>query len=233
MPHEGPIRHWRVDLHLHTDRSTDCNTSFEGLIRQARARALDCLAITDHDRIDGALEFQRLAPFPVIVGEEVKTLEGEIIGLFLREWIPPRLSPEETVDRIKAQGGVVYVPHPFDRVRRSPLKTAALERIVDRVDAIEVINSRNHFRADNDRAAAFAQQHGLLAGAGSDAHTLHELGHAYVEIEPFGGPEEFLTNLRTARVGGGPSLPFVHLISSWHKFRKRRLPRPLGGTDPL
>ncbi|HUE75760.1 MAG TPA: PHP-associated domain-containing protein [Chloroflexota bacterium] len=215
-------------MHVHTFWSTDCNTSYQGLIDRASARSLDCLAITDHDRIEGALEFKERAPFPVIVGEEIKTSEGEIIGLFLREWIPPRLTPEETVTRIHDQGGIVYVPHPFDRVRRSPIRPEALDRIVEQVDVLEVINSRNHFRADNLRAEEYAHQHSILRGAGSDAHSLHELGHATVTLEPFGSAGEFLQSLKGATIEGGPSLPFVHLISSWHKFRKRRLPRLLG-----
>jgi len=220
-------RRWRLDMHVHTFRSPDCNSSYEKLIARARTLDIDCLAITDHDRMRGALEMQTLGELPIIVGEEIKTREGEIIGLFLKEWIPPRLTPEETVRLIREQGGIVYIPHPFDRLRRSPLRPEALDRIADLVDAIEVINSRNHFREDNWRAEEFAARHGLLRGAGSDAHSLYELGHALVELDPFDDRDSFLRSLEGATVSGVPSLPIVHVVSSWHKFRKGRLAKLL------
>src|SRR5206468_3714742 len=141
-----------------------------------RRRGLDVLTITDHNRIEGALELAELAPFKVIVGEEVRTREGEIIGLFIEEFIPPHLSPEETIHEIKRQGGVVYVPHPFDRVRRSVIKRDALFRVAPLVDALEVLNARCHISSDNAAAVAFAVERGLLQGAGSDAHTAFEVG---------------------------------------------------------
>jgi predicted metal-dependent phosphoesterase TrpH len=210
----------KIDLHVHTTYSGDCLTSFEAIIEVCRRRGLS-VAITDHNRIEGALAFREVAPFPVIVGEEVQTLEGEIIGLFLEEGIPRDLSPEETIARIKEQGGLVYIPHPMDRVRRSVLRREALERITDQVDAIEVFNARVTFPADNEAARRFAQEHGLPQGAGSDAHTPWEIGRAYVEMEPFNDPQEFLRHLAQGRVVGRLSNPLVHLVTTWAKLYKR------------
>jgi predicted metal-dependent phosphoesterase TrpH len=210
----------KIDLHVHTTYSGDCLTSFEAIIEVCRRRGLS-VAITDHNRIEGALAFREVAPFPVIVGEEVQTLEGEIIGLFLEEGIPRDLSPEETIARIKEQGGLVYIPHPMDRVRRSVLRREALERITDQVDAIEVFNARVTFPADNEEAQRFAQEHGLPQGGGSDAHTPWEIGRAYVEMEPFNDPQEFLRHLAQGRVVGRLSNPLVHLATTWAKLYRR------------
>jgi predicted metal-dependent phosphoesterase TrpH len=210
----------KIDLHVHTTYSGDCLTSFEAIIEVCRRRGLS-VAITDHNRIEGALAFREVAPFPVIVGEEVQTLEGEIIGLFLEEGIPRDLTPEETVARIKEQGGLVYIPHPMDRVRRSVLRREALERITDQVDTIEVFNARVTFPADNEAARRFAQEHGLPQGAGSDAHTPWEIGQAYVEMEPFNDPQEFLRHLAQGRVVGRLSNPLVHLATTWAKLYRR------------
>ncbi|HID86936.1 MAG TPA: PHP domain-containing protein [Anaerolineae bacterium] len=211
----------RIDLHVHTRYSGDCLTSFQAIIEACRRRGLGGVAITDHNRLEGALAFREVAPFPVIVGEEVDTSEGEIIGLFLKEEIPRGLTPEETVTRIKEQGGLVYIPHPMDRVRRSALRRGALERILDQVDAIEVFNARVTFPADNEEARRYAQEHGLPQGAGSDAHTPGEIGRAYVEMEPFNDPEEFLRHLAQGRVVGRLSSPLVHLASTRAKLYRR------------
>ncbi len=214
----------RVDLHCHTHRSPDSNNSYRALIAACRRRNVDVLAITDHNRIEGALQFAEQAPFQVIVGEEVRTTEGEIIGLFLREFIPPRLSPEETIHEIRRQGGVVYVPHPLDRIRRSVIKRAALDRVAGLLDAVEVLNARCHIAADNAAAAAFADEHALLKGAGSDAHIAFEVGRAGVEMPPFADAASFKQSLKRAVVFGSPSTPLVHLASALTKYRKKYLP---------
>lgn len=224
MAESQPSRRVRVDLHCHTHRSHDCGTSYQTLIRACRRKGIDVLAITDHNRIEGALELAELAPFPVIVGEEVKTTEGEIIGLFLREFIPPRLSPEETIAEIRRQGGVVYVPHPFDRIRRSVIRASALERVAGQVDALEALNARCHSAAENAAALRFAQERRLLIGAGSDAHTGFEVGRAGVEMPEFSDASSFKRALADATVFGRPSSPIVHLASSFAKYRKRYLP---------
>jgi predicted metal-dependent phosphoesterase TrpH len=215
----------RVDLHCHTHRSSDCQTSYRALLAACQRRGIDALAVTDHNRIEGALELadQKL-PIRIIVGEEIKTTEGEIIGLFMRAFVPPRLSPEETIDEIKRQGGVVYVPHPFDAVRRSVIWREALERIAGQVDVIEVLNARLHSTERNQLADRFAAERGLLRGAGSDAHTALEVGRAGVEMPPFDDAASFKAALRQATVFGRPSHPAVHLASTFAKIRKKYLP---------
>lgn len=194
--------------------------SFETIIQACRVRGIDAVAITDHNVIDGALAFREIAPFPVIVGEEIKTTAGEIMGFFLEEWIPPHLSPEETVARIRAQGGLIGVSHPCDRVRRSVLKKGAFQHILPELDVIEVFNSRVLFPGDNERARKLALEHGLLQVAGSDAHTRYEVGRAYVEMKPFSDGEEFKNNLANGRIVGRVTNPLIHILTTWAKVRK-------------
>jgi len=211
----------KVDLHVHTCYSPDSLTSLENVITMSVRRGLGALAITDHNSIEGALVLRGMAPFPIVVGEEIDTSEGEITGLFLEEPIPRGLTPAETVARIKEQGGLVYVPHPFDLQRRHRLRESALRSILDDVDIFEVLNARVLWPAHNARARRFAQTHGLLMGAGSDAHTPLEIGRAYVEMAPFTNRDSFLDSLAAARVRGMLSGPHVHLFSTWAKAAKR------------
>lgn len=215
------IKHIKVDLHVHTCYSHDCLLSLDDLVAAAVRRGLGALAVLDHNEIEGALALREKAPFPVIVGEEVYTTEGEVAGLFLQERIPPALSLEQAVVRIKDQGGLLYIPHPFDRYRSSALGEPALLRILDQVDAIEVLNARALYHADNEKAMQFAESHGIPGGAGSDGHTTREIGQAYVEMEPFADKDDFLRSLSQAQVGGGISSPHVHLYTTWAKVRKR------------
>jgi predicted metal-dependent phosphoesterase TrpH len=210
----------KADLHLHTNASPDSMVTPLALVKRCQKKGINCIAVTDHNTMDGVGAVQRIASFRVIAGEEVKTSEGEIIGYFLGEVIPPRLSPEETVARIKAQGGLVAVPHPFDRLRREPLREAALMRVLPQVDIIEALNARVTVSDDNRRAASFADEHGLACSAGSDAHSLMEVGTAYVEMPEFDSPEQFLASLREGTLCGGRSVPLVHLISTWAKARR-------------
>jgi len=212
----------RVDLHVHTCYSSDSLTSLKEVIEVSLRRGLGALAITDHDTISGALALQRMAPFTVIIGEEISTSEGEIIGLFLQEHIPPGLTAAQTVAHIKEQGGLVYIPHPFDAFRGSGVSETVLLSILEQIDAIEVLNARVMWPAYNTRAMNFAQDHGLLSGAGSDAHAPFEIGRAYVEMEPFTDKDSFLRNLAGAHICGGLSWPHVHLLSTWAKMHKRR-----------
>jgi predicted metal-dependent phosphoesterase TrpH len=215
----------RADLHSHTHWSSDCSTPYKAIVAACQRRGIDVLAITDHNRIEGALELaEQKLPIQIVVGEEVRTTEGEIIGLFLRDWIPPRLSPEETIAEIKRQGGVVYVPHPFDAIRRGVILPQTLERIASSIDAVEVLNARLHAMERNQRAVQFADERKLLKGAGSDAHTAYEIGRAGVEMPAFTDAASFKEALRRATVFGRPSHPIVHAASSWAKVRKRYLP---------
>ena len=218
----------RADLHMHTVYSSDCDTPPERLVRRCREVGLDCIAITDHNTIRGALEVRKLADFPVIVGEEVMSSEGDIIGLFLEEEIPKGLSPLETVRRIKEQGGLVMVPHPFDTIRRGPLSPAGLAEIMPHVDMTEVLNARTILPGDLGRCRRLASEARITPVAVSDAHTTAELGSAYIEIDGFdGSPDSFKSAVQQARIFGHRSNPLVHMITAYVKVKKRLLRRAL------
>lgn len=210
---------------MHTHHSKDCVIPTAEVLRLCRARGMDGIAITDHNTLAGGLEAVAIAPpgLLVIPGEEIKSSEGEIIGLYLSEEIPAGLTPEETAGRIREQGGVVIVPHPFDPLRKSPLRTPALERLVaaGMVDAIEVLNARMALRSHNLRGAEFAARHGLPGTAGSDGHSRQEYAHAWIEVAPFATRDEFVANLPGATIGGDLSPFFVHFFSVIAKRRKR------------
>ncbi|MBI4332153.1 MAG: PHP domain-containing protein [Chloroflexi bacterium] len=207
----------KADLHLHTAHSLDCTVPLEEVIESCLKKGINCLAVTDHGNITGALKMKRIAPFKVIVGEEILTKEGEVIGFFLQEGIPSGLPLEETIDRIKAQGGLVNVPHPLDRFRLSAIRPAALHRIASQIDIIEAFNSRTPLYRDSERASVFAHRHGLPVCAGSDAHTPQEIGNAYMEIPDFSTPEEFLQSLRLGKLHGERSSFAVHIASTWSR----------------
>jgi predicted metal-dependent phosphoesterase TrpH len=193
----------RVDLHSHTMWSGDSTTTPDELELAVRETGIDVLCVTDHNAIKGAVALIDRLPCRVVVGEELRTHAGELIGLFLTEHVPFGIAPREAAKRIRDQGGIVYVPHPFDPLRNN-LSRAALDDLVDQglVDAIEVFNAKTSLRSLNAQARAYADDHGLAAGAGSDAHVPDALGAAYVEMDDFDGPSAFLASLRTANVIG-------------------------------
>ena len=197
-----------VDLHMHTDHSGDCATPVEVLLQTAREQGLGAIAVTDHNEVAGALEAQALSAdygVKVIVAEEVKTAsQGEVIGLFLTEKIPRGMTMAETVAEIRRQGGLVYVPHPFDRMHAVPDYEHLLD-IVEDVDAIEVYNPRVAIGSFNEEAARFAAKYRIPAGAGSDAHVTQGLGSVRVRMRDFHGPEEFMESLRDADILTKPS----------------------------
>jgi hypothetical protein len=192
----------RCDLHVHTFYSHDSLLKPEPLVAACLRQGINCVAITDHNEIDGARLVRRLAPFLVIVGEEIKSTEGEITGLFLKQRIPPNLTPEETIRRIRAQGGLVSIPHPFDPAVPVRLRRAALLRVLPWVDILEGWNSRTLFRGADRRAREFAARHGIAVGAGSDAHNRFEIGRAYVEMQPFRTKTQFLRSLAQGTLHG-------------------------------
>lgn len=211
---------WAVDLHLHTSASHDCLCPPAAVVRRARRAGLDRIAVTDHDRIEGALEARDLDPELVIVAEEVRTAEGiDLIGLFLSRHVAPGAPLEEVAEAIRSQGGIVYLPHPFDRFRG--VDPEALERLAAVVDAVEGFNARVHTRSRNERARRWAAERDLPLGAGSDAHTLAEIGRGRVRLPPFGDGPGLLASLRRGRIEGRASGPWVHLASTWAKLRKR------------
>lgn len=212
----------RLDMHSHTHVSHDCLCPLERVLETARARGIDRLVVTDHNEIRGAQELHRIDPERVLVGEEVKTAEGaDVIGILLEEKIPRGTPARETCERIREQGGVVYLPHPFD-VRRAG-GGALLERIADLVDVVEAHNARTWRRSVNLRGEAWARANGKLLGAGSDSHTLAEMGRAYVEVPPFEPTRDsLLAALAAGRVAArGVSGPYYSLFSTWAKVRKR------------
>lgn len=212
----------RVDLHSHTHFSRDGLTSPEDYVVRAVDARLDVAAVTDHNNIEGAMEVAKIAPFRVIISEEIKSLEGEIIGLFLKEPVKKGMTPEDTVRAIKEQGGIVVVPHPFDRFRKgSALGQEALVRIVEQVDLVEVFNARTVLRSDNSRAARFARNYGKLRSAGSDSHSPKEIGSVIVDMPDFDGPETFLAAVRQANFDVRYSSVFVHLLSTYAKLKWR------------
>lgn len=191
-----------------------------------RQRGLDKVAITDHNTIAGALALREMAPELVIVGEEIRTSAGELIAYFLEEEVPRGLSPQETIARIRAQEGVVAVPHPLDCLRREAMRRAHLLEIIEQVDALEAFNARTTFPADNRRAEALARQRGLLVTAGSDAHSIYEIGRAYIEMPPFNSKEEFMQGLAQGQIVGRLSAPWIHFTSLYAKLWKLLLARP-------
>ena len=200
----------KIDLHTHTFCSKDSCNQYDRIIDAVQRAGLDGIAVTDHNEFRGARELQQRAPFIVIPGEEIKTSAGEIIGLFLREWISPGLEPLETVQRIHDQGGLAYVPHPFDEIRGSRLQRWALDLVSPHIDILEVFNARNALPRYNRRALEYAERHRLLGGAGSDTHTYGEYGRAYVDVPPFGTATEFLAAMRRGTWHGKLSSPLVH-----------------------
>jgi predicted metal-dependent phosphoesterase TrpH len=184
------------------------------------------LAIADHATTEGALALQKIAPFAVIVAEEVLTPFGEIMGMFLRETIPSPLSVEETVARIKGQGGLVCIPHPFDRLRGgSALNDSKLLEIIEQVDVIEVFNARTLMPGSIGRSRRLALEHGKPGSAGSDAHTPAEIGNAYVEMDEFRTTAEFLKSLAVGRVVGWHANPLGRISSTIAKVSRRRASR--------
>ncbi len=211
-------------MHMHTRRSADSLNDPLAVVRSALARGVDRVCITDHNEIAAALELKARFPAHVIVGEEVKTAEKvDIIGLYIGERIPKGTPARETCERIRAQGGIVYVPHPYAPGKGG--NGAILDVIEDLVDAVEGFNGRIHRAELNERAVAWARARDLPLGAGSDAHALFEVGRTYVEVPVFEDtPAGLLAALRQGTLHGFQSSPAVHLVSTWAKVRKRVLP---------
>lgn len=216
-------------MHTHTEFSPDSRTPLERHARAAVAAGLGAICITDHNTIEGALrlrelqqewtrdtdpERERLAALRVVVGEEIYSLDGEIVGLFLQETVPPHLPAAETMDRIHAQGGLVYIPHPFSRNRLRHMKLEQLRALIERIDAVEIFNARELAASSNAKALAFAVAHAKPGGVGSDSHRAWELGRAYVEIADFTTPQELLEALRQGTVTGKLSGMAMH-VRTW------------------
>ena len=187
----------RVDLHLHSHYSHDGKSPLDDLIARARECRLDRIALTDHNTIEGALALVRIAPELAIAGEEIKTLEGEVIGLFITRRVAPFLAPEEAMDLIHGMGGLTYIPHPLDRHRANFLP----ERVVNLANRIDIIETYNPWAdpSANRAAAQLAEELGKVAATGSDSHSADELGRSWMEMDEYSGVEDFLEKLRYAR----------------------------------
>jgi predicted metal-dependent phosphoesterase TrpH len=212
---------WQVELHSHTLWSKDCVVNFETIIRLCAQRGVDRIAITDHNTADGAIAIQKLAPDLVIVGEEIMTDRGEILGYFMQESIPEGLTPDETIRRLRDQGAAISVSHPFDRLRQGAWHEEDLLKIIDKVDAIEVFNSRCVFPEDNVKALAFANKHQLTGTVGSDAHSRIEYGRALNRMQPFEGASDFVLSLRAAQQLNRYSSRFVHFYSKTAQWSRK------------
>ena len=221
--HEHPF--YKADFHIHTSYSPDSFMSPHTLVEAAVRSGMSCLAITDHNTIRGALEVKQIASFNVIIGEEISSADGEIIGLFLKEEIPRGLSAGETVSEIKKQDGIVQIPHPFDRFRNKRIKREALENVLPDVDIVEAFNARTTLRRDILRSTEFVQDYrdefNIIPTAVTDSHTAYEIGRTWVELPIFNGREDFLEALSHGRLVGNLVTPLVHVATRFTKVTKR------------
>ncbi len=210
----------RVDMHLHTARSFDCLSAPERVLEAAAERGIDRLCITDHNEIATALQLKQRYPDRIIVGEEVKTAERvDVIGLYIHTLIPKGTPARETCERIHEQGGIVYMPHPYAGGKGGDGKL--LDELEELIDAVEVFNARLHNPDLNARAARWAEEHGKPGGAGSDAHTLGEIGRAHVELDlQEDSAAGFLRSLSSARVHGSTTPRVAHIASTYAKLHK-------------
>ncbi len=188
----------RVDLHMHSSASFDCRVDPREVAARCRRAGLSPVFLTDHDTTAGADALRTDARMPVVTGEEILTTEGEVIGLFLERPVPSGLDPDEAIRRIRDQGGLVYLEHPYDRTRRY-LQEDAIRRLAGQFDIVEVFNGRANGAA-NERAQVLCDILGAAPGAGSDAHTLGEIGSVYIEMEAFDRAQDFLQKLRRGRI---------------------------------
>ncbi|MFC1988215.1 PHP domain-containing protein [Chloroflexota bacterium] len=210
----------KADFHVHTRYSKDCDTSLEEIINRCLKTEITCIAISDHGTIEGAREMQSLAPFRVIVAEEILTPDGEVMGMFLKEGIPSGISIEEVISRIREQDALVAIPHPFDPLRGIRLSNNRLSELAGQIDIIEAFNARSPFIKPARKARDFALKHDLPMTAGSDAHSAGEIGLTYVEMPEFNDKDGFLRALREGRIIRHRTSPLVHFRTTLVKIKK-------------
>ena len=213
---------------MHTSHSLCARLSPRQIEKAALRLGLGAVAITDHNTMAGAREMQAaVQSLKIICSEEIRTSQGEIIGYFLSEEIPPGLTPQETVARIRAQGGLVAVPHPFDLLRSSRLEKPAIEALVGSIDMIEIFNARNMFIQEDRDLLNRMLAAGAVPIAASDAHLPIEIGRACMVMEDFSTPQEFLDHLHSARIVARKSPLWVHLVTKvMRKYRKLHREKP-------
>ena len=198
----------------------DCHNELEDIVKRCQKLGLTCIAIADHDAVEGGLELQKIAPFKVIVAEEVQTYNGEVMGMFLKKRIASGIPLQHAIAAIKEQGGLVNIPHPFDPMRGLRLNADEFNKLTSQIDLIEVFNARVPTTQTNTKAVNFAKEHNLPGTAGSDSHSILELGSVAVTMNDFNTPAEFLAALRTATIEGKRASPFVHFHSTVAKIKK-------------
>jgi len=208
-------------MHTHSEASPDSRTPIAEQARAVRAAGIDVICATDHNTIDGGLRLRDLADgFRVVIGEEISSRDGEIIGLFLERAVPRGLTGEETIARIHDQGGLVVVPHPFSINRRYHMRRPSLDRLRAKIDALEIFNAREAIFLNNRAAARYAKEHNMAGTAGSDAHRASEIGRAFVEMPDFAGSGDFLDALRKGIAHGRLSGGSVHVFTRYDRLRK-------------
>jgi len=211
----------RVELHLHTYASKDSIMGPYKLLKKCDRIGIDRFAVTDHNVMDGAIELKKIAPERVIMGEEIQTTQGELIGYFMSEWVPPGLTPMDTITRLRSQGAVISIPHPFDVIRSQGWTQAQLERIAPHVDAIETFNARCFSNQPNENAKEFADRWNKLETVGSDAHSLWEVGRANLLMPNFTDAASFLLALKDAQKITRKSPAWVHFLSRYAVLHKK------------
>jgi predicted metal-dependent phosphoesterase TrpH len=214
----------RVELHSHTNYSRCSNIQLMDMIVTCKQKSIDCIAITDHNTIDGALKLREIAPdwLQIIIGEEISTKDGEIIGLFLSNKIDGKnKSMIDVINEIKDQNAISYLPHSFDKIRRGVVDKNITDKIIDIVDLFEIFNSRCIIKKFNDDALNYAKLHQTINAVGSDAHTLNEVGNAINIIENFVGKDDFLSKMKEAVFETHYSSILVHLQSIIFKLNNK------------
>ncbi len=219
-----------VDFHIHTLFSSDSLLTPQAILKVARQRGIDRIVITDHNTIAGARLAHALDPQHVIIGEEIRTTQGELLAIYVREEVPPGLAPQEAIRRLREQGAFISVSHPLDAMRGWRLDH--LLEIAPLVDAVEIFNGRCLLSSFNRRAAEFARQHGLAGTAGSDAHAAFEIGRAALLLPPFNGAEELRAVIAQGQLQIRPTrLPWALLASRYAFLKKRWTPRHADKTS--
>lgn len=210
----------RADFHSHTIYSYDCNSTIPSIIKRCKKMNVNCVASTDHNEIEGAYELKKHAPFKVIIGEEIESMGGELIGLFLKEKIEAGMSFKDTIKAIKEQKGLVYLPHPVSGVRKSKLDPEEIEENIDDIDIIEIYNSRTMFAQDEAWVKDLIRKYDKATAGGSDAHSPWEFGNFIMELPEFNTAEELLESLKKSNIIQFKTTTFIYRALLNHRVRK-------------
>lgn len=211
------------EFHCHSEFSRDSDVKIEDIIKKCKKNGVGGIALTDHNEINGALKLRNSAPdwLRVVVGEEIATMSGEIMGLFLNKKIAPGMSVKKTIQEIKNQGGLVVIPHPFDRLRLEKMDFSEVQKYAEQFDIVEVFNARNVFQKDNEKAMQFAKKWNKAIICGSDAHCLSEYGKTIAKSIDCSGPKEFLESLKNATFETHKASILFHLLTKYKKLTKK------------